>query len=71
MSLQEIDHQLCNFIDLFVERKMAGIEKVNLGIRDIPPIGFGTRRDERRIITSPDDQSWRSMRAQPRLPLRV
>src|SRR3984957_15961093 len=50
---------------------MAGVEQVDLGIRNIALQWFRTGRYERRIITSPNHQSRWLVLAQPRLPRRI
>src|SRR5689334_18819808 len=64
-------YQLGNFIGLFVEREMSGIQNVNLGLWKIAPICVRFRRQERRIVTAPHNKRSRLRLLQPRLPARI
>ena len=50
---------------------MAGVQQVDLSLRQVAPEGGGARGDEGRIVGAPGDQGRRLVRAQPGLPCRV
>jgi hypothetical protein len=50
---------------------MPGVEKVDLGVGHVPPVGLGLGRQERRVVASPRHQQRRPVLAQPLLPGRV
>jgi hypothetical protein len=54
-----------------VQRKMAGVEQVDLGIRQVALERLRAGSDERRIVPAPGHQNRRLVVTQPCLPRRV
>ena len=59
-SLQKVAHQLVDPRPVRLEREMAGVQQVQLGIGQVAPEGARTRHGEERIVASPDDQRGRA-----------
>ena len=68
MPGQEVEHETSDLIDLLIECEVAGVNQMNLGIRQVPLVSFRARGDEGGIITAPDNQRRWLVFAQPRLP---
>ena len=60
-----------DFIYVGFERKVSGVVKDHFRGRIVPAIGLGARRQEERIILSPDRQSRRLIFAEEFLEFRV
>src|SRR5215469_5971490 len=54
VRFQEVHHGGSNFDDVCFQREMPGIEKLNLRVRYVFPIRFGSCRNEERIVLAPD-----------------
>ena len=65
---QEGADQRRGFVDFLVEGKMAGLEDMDVRVRNIPLIGLRPGQRERRIVSAPQHKQRRAMRFQPGLP---
>src|SRR5215813_4516893 len=65
MSGQEVDHESCDLVDLLIQCEVAGVNQMNLGVRQVTLVSLRARRDEGGIITPPDNQRRRLVLAQP------
>ena len=71
LRLHEIMHQRRNLIGFRVEREVAGVENVNLGVGHILPVALRLAEIERQVMLAPDHQQTRLLLAHPGLPLGV
>jgi len=71
LRLHEVAHQRRGLVGVGVQREMAGVENVNLGVRHVLPIMVRLADIERRVMLAPDHQQMRPLLAHPGLPLRV
>ena len=62
---QKISNQLCDLVWLLVERKVAGIEDVDLRPGQIALISGRLGNQERGVVLAPNDQRGRLMQPQP------
>ena len=60
---QECKNKAGDLVVLLVQGEMAGVEKVDFGIRQIALERFAAGSDERGIVAPPDHQNWRLVRA--------
>ena len=60
----EVAHGRADFSGVGLQGEMAAIDKADLGVRDVPSEGFGTRRNEERIVLAPDTQQRRPFLSQ-------
>src|ERR1700759_2198720 len=60
-----------DLVALGLQREMAGIDEVNLGVRIVAAEGFGARRQEERIVLAPDREQVGGMLAEVGLKLGI
>ena len=68
---QERKNKTRDVVVLLVQGKMAGVEQVDFGVRQIALERLRAGGDERGIVPSPDHQSRGLVLTQPSLPRRV
>lgn len=68
MARHEIEEKASNFVVLLVQGEVASVEQMNFRIGQVGAESRRTRRDEGRIVSTPDDQRRRLVVAQPPLP---
>ena len=56
--MKEINHQFGNLRVMAFKCEMAAGYEMDFGIGQVALEGFGTFRDERRVVLSPDSQQW-------------
>ena len=56
--MKEINHQFGNLRVMAFEGEMSAGYEMDFGIGQVALEGFGTFRDERRVVLSPDSQQW-------------
>ena len=56
---EKLPDQSADFLMVGLKGEMSGIEKVDLRIRAVAPISFGSRRDEEGVVLAPDRQNGR------------
>ncbi len=56
--MKEINHQFGNLRVMAFKCEMSAGYEMDFGIRQVALEGFGTFRDERRVVLSPDSQQW-------------
>src|SRR5215510_11182015 len=66
---QEIDDGCPNLTGVGLQREMAGVEQMDLGMRGVAPKRLGASRQEERIVPPPDGEHRRAVRAEVRLEL--
>lgn len=71
ISFKELLHQLCYLRVMTFESEVTAWDKMNLGVWQVTLEGFGSGRDERRVILAPDGQQRRLVVAKIFLELRV
>src|SRR6516164_368448 len=71
MAGQELADRRADFAGVGFEREVAGIEEVDFSVGQVTLEGFGARRNEERIVLTPDRQQRRSMLAEVGLERRV
>src|ERR1700722_8161844 len=71
LPIHEIMHQRRNLIGFRVEREVAGVENVNLGVGHVLPIALRLAEIERQVMLAPDHQQTRLLLAHPGLPLGI
>jgi hypothetical protein len=68
---QERKNETRDVVILLVQGEMAGVEQVDLAIRQVALERLRTGSDERGIVPPPDHKNWWPVLAQPRLPRRI
>ena len=58
-ALEKCPHRFCDFGDARLQREMAGIEEMHLGVGVVALEGLGAGRQEERIVLAPDRQQRR------------
>ena len=69
--MKEINHQFGNLRVMAFEGEMSAGYEMDFGIGQVALEGFGTFRDERRVVLSPDSQQWGLIGTEVLLKLRV
>ena len=71
LPLHERAHVASDLIGRSVEREVAAVHDVNLGLGYVPPVGLGLGELKREIVLAPHDQQSRLRLPQPGLPPRI
>ena len=69
--MKEINHQFGNLRVMAFKCEMSAGDEMDFGFGQVALEGFGTFRDERRVVLSPDSQQWRLVGTEVLLKLRV
>ena len=69
--MKEGNHQFGNLRVVAFESKVSAGNEMDFGIGQVALEGFGTFRDERRVVLSPDSQQWGLVGTEVLLELRV
>ena len=68
---EESSHRGCDFFQMRLQRKVAGIQELDSGARNVATKRFGARRDKVEIVLAPDRQQWRLRRTEILLKFRI
>ena len=68
---QERKNKTRDLVVLLVQGEMAGVEEMDLGVRQVALERFAAWTNERRIVPPPDYQGRWPVLTQPRLPGRI
>src|SRR5919109_711582 len=71
ITAKEFANQIRDLGTMRLKGEVAGIEKMNLRVRDVALVGRGTGCDEDGIVLAPNDQRRRLALAEVGLPLRI
>jgi hypothetical protein len=58
-ALQELPDERRDLPTVRLEREVAGIQQVQLGVGEVATVGFGSRPGEERVEPAPNDQGGR------------
>src|SRR6185503_17861869 len=58
-AIQEFVDARADFMDVRFEREVAGVEELDLGLRQVALVGLGAGRDEEGIVAAPDGEQRR------------
>src|SRR3954452_16658226 len=71
LAVEEAADERRHLVQLVLQREMAGVEQVQVGVRKVAPEGMRTRCREDRVVGAPDDQRRRTPLAEIRLHRRI
>ena len=71
LAVQELANDRCHHVQLVLQREMAGVQQVQVRMRQIAQIGIGTFSREDLVVATPDDQRRRLIAAKEGLELGV
>ena len=67
----EHPHLVRNEIEMCFEHEVAAVQKMQLHVLEVTPIGVRSRRGEDAVADAPKDQGWGLMLAKGSLPFRI
>ena len=71
VAREKLSDERDHFIGLFFERKVAGVEQMELRLRQVTQIWRGTIGRENLVILAPENERWWLTLAEEGLELRV
>src|ERR1700742_2215125 len=69
--VQEAADERLHDVELVLKGEMAGVEKVQFGLRQVAQVRCRARSREYLVVLAPDDQRWRVAFAEEGLELRI